>query len=322
MGFFNFLRESTDNRTFGHTPLQGWVVSNTDENHNQQVKVRIHDLHDDIEDEDLPSFSPEQMAPFSGSANIGAHGPIPPVGTKVWVKFGDASQYHGTYGGAVVNSATQIPEFAGKTKTPVTLPDGSKHDFKENYPDSHGVIDQSGNLSASDTKTDLTMQQHVSGTSHAIDGKGNFSAVINGNAKREDNKDAKGVFPPGGNVAIFGNLTLHVSGNISVACGGNTSITSTGTTSVHSTGKISVVGADEIDITSNSGSKSINIGSQYMIQLSAPQIVSSVPISVGGNVTPKSPDTVTAKTPPAGRTRPALSTPLSGNSGDSTVANY
>ena len=304
MGFFNFLRESDDSRTFSHAPLQGWVVSTDDKNHNQQVKVRIHDLHDDIKDEDLPWFSPEQMAPFSGSANIGAHGPIPPVGTKVWIKFGDPSQYHGTYGGAVINSATQVPEFAGKADTPVALPDGSKYNFKENYPEANGVVDQSGNLSATDTKTDVTVNQHVSGTSTAIDGKGNFSAVVNGNAKRDDNSNAKGIFPPGGNVAIFGNLTIYVSGNISVSCGGNTSITSTGTTSVQSKGKVSIVGSDEIDITSNSSSKPLNIASNCMIQLQAPSIVSSVPITTGANVQIASPDTVSSQTAPTGRTRP------------------
>jgi hypothetical protein len=305
MGFWNTLRETLDDRTFSGKPLQGWVVSTEDKKHNQQITVRIRELHKDIEDKDLPKFSPEQMAPFSGAANIGAHGPIPPKGTKVWVKFGDASQYHGTYGGAVINSGTQIPEFAGDKDTPVNLPGGSQYNFKDSYPEANGVIDQSGNLSATDTKTDVTVQQHVSGTSTAIDGKGNFSAVVNGNAERKDNENAKGIFPPGGTIAIFGNLTLHVSGKINVSCSGDTSITTTGKTSIESKDKISIVGAEQIDITSTSTSKPLNLASKYMIQLEAPIIISSVPVvPASTDVKIEKPSDVSAQSAPSGRTRP------------------
>ena len=227
MSFFNALRED-DQRDIRRKKLQGWVTKSTDPMKLQRVQVRIHDLHYEIADADLPWFSPNQLAAYSGAANVGDHGPIPQVGTKIWVEFDDASQYHGTYGGGVTTTTNQIPEFTASGNG-VTLPGGSSYDFHQNYPASNGSVDGSGSISGSDEHTDTVTNIHVSGTGHAIDGKGNVSHVVNGNATRSDNPNASSLFSKGLTSAIFGGMTLYVSGNLSVSVGGNADIECSGT---------------------------------------------------------------------------------------------
>jgi Type VI secretion system/phage-baseplate injector OB domain len=303
MSFWNFLRESGDQRTLDNVVLQGWVINNMDPMQLQRVKVRVHDLHDDIADTDLPWFTPYQLAAFSGNANVGDHGPIPQVGTKVWVKFTDNSQYHGVYGGGVANSQNQVPEFAGQTKAPVSLPGGIPWDFSKNYPWSHGRIDDSGHAKTHDMFTDIISKLHVSATGHAIDGKGNFSADINGNVNRPDNPNAKSLFPTGGSVRVFGNLTLYVSGNINISAIGNTAITSNGSTTIDSQNTVMIRSAGEIDIC-NTGGQTLNVSSSTKIAFQAPTITSSVAITIAGGKQPSNPSTVTTQKAPQARTRP------------------
>lgn len=230
-GIWNEMRETNDERTIEYKPMQGWVTNNADSMHLQRVQVRVHVLHDDIEDADLPWFVPEQLSAYSGAANIGDHGPIPQVGAKVWVQFKDKSQYHGTYGGGVATTTNQIPEFAGKTDTPVALPGGTQYNYKTNYPSANGGVDGSGSFSGSDEKTDVVSDIHVSGTGHAVDGKGNMAADVNGGVTTS-NQNAQAKFPTGGSFRIFGNMTLYVSGKLSIGVAGGADISVLGTLNI------------------------------------------------------------------------------------------
>ena len=307
----NSVRESDEERFPVRTPLQGWVVENNDPKQLQRIKVRVHNLHDDIADEDLPWFSPNQLSSYSGSVNIGDHGPIPKKGTKVWVYFNDSSQYHGVYGGAAVSTQNQLSEFAGEKTGTTTLANGANYDFKQNYPNSDGGIDSSGSFSGHDDTTDLEHHQHVSGTGYSVDGKGNYYANINGNTTRSDNENATSKFPLGGTIVIQGNLTLFVSGNVTINCSGNASIVAGGTVDVSCRGKLTVKTADQIDITSMSTNKPINIASNFAIVFSAPAVISSTPIGIGGGITPTNPSDPQTKPAltPRSRPSPSYSTP-------------
>ncbi len=106
-------------RNLAGTRLQGFVVNNDDSQdqekvnqEQQRIKVRIPDLDDDIEsDNDLPWYEPGNLPQYGGTNNVGFHGAIPPVGTKVWVHFEDDSRYHGRYIGGVQNQNTKMPDF-------------------------------------------------------------------------------------------------------------------------------------------------------------------------------------------------------------------
>ena len=235
--FMNVLRDA-DDRSIAKKKMQGWVVEPNDPMQLQRVKVRVHDLHDQIADEDLPWFVPEQMSSSSGAADIGDHGPIPPKGTKVWVMFAeDGSQYHGTYGGGVATTQNQIPEFTKGQQQ--QLPNGPKYDFTQNYPASTGLVNQSGNFHAVDQKTDVHTNIHVAGTGSATDGRGNHSFYVNGDADRSDNPDAKKVLPTGGTYTIKGNCSLTVTGDLNVTVGGNVNISGGGTVTING-GKVEI----------------------------------------------------------------------------------
>lgn len=300
-GFFNHMREVTDQRTIEKTPLQGWVTNNVDPMGLQRIQVRVHVLHDDIADEDLPWFSPNQLSAYSGSANIGDHGPIPQKGAKIWISFNDRSQYHGVYGGGVTTTSNIIPEFAKSNSTPTTLPGGTQYNFGSNYPSSNGGVDGSGSINASDEKTDTIADIHVSATGRAVDGKGNVSEVINGDVNT-GNSNASKLFPTGYNLAVFGNWTVFVSGNVSIAARGNTTIQTNGNTTIESVGPLSVLSNGEIDVMSDGGP--VNVSSTVKVALQAPSITSSVPIVTAAGKTPTSVSSVAAQTAPTPRQRP------------------
>lgn len=295
MSFTNFMRES-DDRSIGHRPMQGWVVQNNDTKKvnpdgtkgpggNQQIQVRVHDLHDDTPDEDLPWFSPEQLSAYSGAADIGHHGPVPQVGTKVWIKFGDDSQYHGTYGGGVANKPNQIPQFTGQGK-PVKLPDGTPYNFATNYPAVNGHVNGSGTFRGIDETTDVTHHNHVSGTAIATDGKGNVSHVVNGDAPRPDNPNAKKIFGKGYSMVVFGDINMYASGKIIITSIGDCDISTNGSANIVSQGTCNVTSAGTLNLSGNQ----INIESGSGVDINS--------------TSPQSATTVTAKSAPQPLSRP------------------
>jgi hypothetical protein len=337
MGFFNFSRDEKI-RDVHRRKLQGVVTENKDPLQLQRIKVRIHDLHDEIADEDLPWHVPSQMSPYSGAANIGDHGPIPPKGTKIWVNFDDASQYHGAYGGAAINTQNKLPEFTQKQSTGGTtqdfnqagsadpanttsfdfesagaagqagsgtdtiLPDASKYPFYQNYPDSHGHINETGSIHAKDQKTDLQTDMHVTSTGHAIDGKGNVVESVNGDTDRPDNPDAKKLFGTGKTTIIKGNWTIYVTGNVDINSSGNTTIKTTGETSIESQNTFHIkVDPNGLNISSKD---TINMKSKNKIQFDAPIIQTSVPIKVAGTAPYEQANKADTHASPKPRTRP------------------
>lgn len=283
-GFSNKFREQ-DDKSIGHRPMSGWVTNSKDPLKNQRVQVRVHDLHDEIADEDLPWFGPSQLSAFSGSENIGNHGPVPEVGSKVWINFGDDSQYHGTYGGGVAQTTNQIPEFTNGQK--VTLPNGPQYDFSQNYPLPHGMVDTSGSFHGNDTMTDVRTDFHVSGTGHAVDGKGNMSTLVNGDVKRPDNPNAQKVLPTGWSVAVFGNWTVYVSGTITINSIGNVTVATNGDLDLSAQGNINIAAKGGINI---GASGAINIESGSLVDINTNSA--------------STPSAVSAQTAPASRTRP------------------
>lgn len=284
MAFIGPMRQM-ESRGIAGVRFQGFVVKNDDSDvkdeksrKQQRIKVRIPDLHDDIkDDDDLPWFSTGNLPSYSGSSNIGDHGPIPPIGTKVWVSFSDDTQYHGHYIGAVQNEKTKIPEFTDK-----------KSEYSQSYPHAHGSVDQSGTFHAVDTKRDVREHTHVTGTAHHIDGKGNVNVVINGDVERKDNKDAAKKFAKGLTMAVFGDISLYVSGNIKFEVKGDTEIVTKGKTNIASKGDCKVQSKGKMDVIAEgeckvSSKKKLTIVSEKELQLVAPKIQSSTPIKLGGS---------------------------------------
>jgi hypothetical protein len=328
-GFWNMMRESTDTRLIDEQPMQGWVVDNNDKNKvnpdgsngpggNQQIKVRIYVLHDEIADADLPWFSPNQLSSSSGAASIGDHGPIPPIGTKVWVHFNDPSQYHGIYGGGVANVSTQIPEFvagagsagssgsggddslsegmkfstesSSSSGTPVYLPLNIPWDFSTNYPNSYGGIDLTGSFDGNDNTADIQTHSlhHVTATMSYVDGKGNWAGQISGDTPRPDNPNAKKIFPTGGTLAVFGDCTLYVSGNLSISVDGDCSLAVKGNFTVGVKGNTDLECSGTITI--NSSQINLNNASPSPISSTAiakaPARTRPVPVAPSGDVYP------------------------------------
>jgi hypothetical protein len=344
MTFTNMLREQHP-RTFGGKRMNGWVVNNDDSKHAdgkrlQRMQIRLPHLHDDIEDADLPWFTTGGQSPYSGGADIGNHGPIPPNGTKTWIRFEDDSQYHGQYLAGVATTDNQIPEFVdpqGKDKDDQADPgnDGDnsstgpddkvkdednptiygKEDYRKDYPQAHGSVDESGNFTGHSMKTDFHETYHVSGTSKAIDGKGNMQVNINGNADRSTssehrargemgggNPNAKAKLPEGFSSAVFGHGTIYISKDCTISVGGNASIITKGDALVSAQGKCTVASKGDVKVSSKG---KLDLVSDSHIQLSAPSITSSVEIVVGGSGSSETPKDVKAAGAIKVRKRPA-----------------
>lgn len=282
MGFTNFLREM-DDRTIGGKRMMGWVVGDPseDKTQTQRLRIRIHDLHDDIPDDKLPYFSAGNTSPYSGAANMGDHGPIPPQGSKVWISFGDSSQYHGLYHGGVQTTENKVPEFT------------DKGEFGSDYGHVYGGVNSSGTLSATNTNTDAHMWEHVSGTSYHVDGKGNTNVVVSGNAANPNvnaghastvRAQRYGASSGSGglNTAVFGALNIYVSGVVNIGCGGNATIAANGKATLSAKGDLAIVSGGALTLVGSS-------------------IKSSVDIVTGASGTPA---TVAAQTAPAVRSRP------------------
>lgn len=315
--FYNAFRELGDHKGIGKRRFQGWVVKNDDSKDKdkskqqlQRIRVRIHDLHDEIKDEDLPWFSPGNLPSYSGGANVGDHGPIPPVGSKVWVEFEGDTQYHGVYTGAVQAKTNKISDFTGKGK------------YAKSYPNAAGGVDRSGSLAAADHVRDWKEETHVSGTSTQVDGKGNVMAVVNGDAERKDNDKAEKQFPKGFNTVIFGNLNIHVSGDINASCTGKANVTSAGDANVSAKQKVNVVAGADVNVTAKgkavvasegaahvSSKDELHLSAAKKIDLDAPSITSSVEIVLAPGKKPldaAKPGGVVSAKPPKPRSRPDL----------------
>lgn len=102
----------------------GTVVDNQDPNNSYRVKVRIHILHDAIEDADLPWAAKVDgsFLGFDGSASLHS---IPEIGTKVLVLF-------------VNNDPNSILYLGALQSNSKTTPNGSDYD------NTYGIYTQKG----------------------------------------------------------------------------------------------------------------------------------------------------------------------------------
>lgn len=315
--FTNLFRDMDNHKGIGKRRFQGWVVNNDDskdEDKNkrqlQRIKVRIHDLHDNVKDEDLPWLLPGNLPSYSGGANVGDHGPVPPNGSKVWVEFEGDTQYHGVYTGAVQAKTNKISDFTNKGK------------YAKNYPAASGGVDQSGSLTAKDHVKDTSEETHVAGTTTQTDGKGNVMSVVNGDAERKDNPKAEKQFPKGFSTVIFGNLNIHVQGDINASCSGKANVTAGADANVSAKQKVNVIAGADVTVNSKgktdvvaqgevhvSSQDTVNVSAKKKIALDAPSITSSVVIVVSAGKkpgTPGEPGKVIKADPPKPRTRPDL----------------
>jgi len=276
----------------------GVVVDNNDPEKLQRIKLRIAGLHDDLKDEDLPwTFPSNANTHNNGGGTTGQLGPIPPVGTKLHMKYHDDSMYHGYYEGSVTTKEQRLKSL-------------TTGDHGKDYPNVHGTEDASGTLHAINTKRDTVDYTHVSGTGWSIDGSGNLQVNVNGGYDNKNKDATKGKYPTGANFRITGNATvvidgglpIQATGSVSIVCNGDASIAAYGNTSISCNGNAAISAKGNASVACNGnaslaakGNASVSgdggvtvsaggalnlVGSS--IALSAGAITSSVPIVLGG----------------------------------------
>ena len=343
----NLMREGRD-RSLNAGRHIAFVVANDDSQHPdgqriQRVQMRLPELDDGVPDSDLAWYTPGAADSYSGGSDVGSHGPIPPIGARLYVTHEDDTRYHGQYHGGVAHTDNQIAEFTkpqgssgtdastdadansttGDQATDLQQPQG--YDFTKNYPAPYGSINSSGDFHGHDPKTDYTEHTAVSGTGWSRDGKGNLKFIVNGNAST-GNKNADASIPEGLSASVFGNgtlylskgMTLTVTGDGTIHAGGNLTIQAGGDAIISANGKASVSAKGDINVTSGgttklSGHKIVLVG--VTIEL-AGTVIGPVPSGSSSATAdiPASVEAVTAQTAPTVRKRPAATAPTNDTS--------
>ena len=229
----------------------GVVINNNDPLKLQRIKLRIHDLHRNVSDNALPWCLPF-TALLSSNVQIGQMGPIPTLGSRVYMTYIDDSLYFPVYFGGVVAEDRKLDDFTGEDSS-----------LTEDYPNVYGWIDRSGNRFVVNTVKHHLEFTHISGTRINIDGKGYTQIDI---ADREVDgsidHNTKGL-----TINIKGHLNVNVEEDMNIKVGGNLTYDVTGNTKIKSNG------FTNIDSTNN-----INVrGSQVHLNSSSPESASSVP---------------------------------------------
>src|SRR5580765_1085618 len=136
------------------------VVDNNDPEKVQRIKYRIAQLQTSRPDDGLSWASPFGWSPQGNSSGVGDIG-IPVVGAKVIVFFPEDDEHHAYYMADFHDKATQIS------------------DLLEDYPNSYGRVDASGNLFLVNTLNNTMRVIHVSGTYVKInaDGSAEFGSA-------------------------------------------------------------------------------------------------------------------------------------------------
>lgn len=321
----NAYREITRGRQrLDRTTYTGIVISNNDPERLQRIKVRISDIHRNIEDADLPWVSRDTDA---GSAGGVGQVQVPPVGAEVSVSFRSNDPYHGFYSG-------------GRPTGPAAadLPD---------YPHSYGMTDHAGNqwyINTRDGGTEMKVT-HVSGSTVSIDKDGNilFKSVKNVvieaqedvtiNAKKkftvtsQENIEMntaqtavmvgqtgaqvlspQGVTLAGGAFTRFnsgGGLEMNLQGDFNVRTGGSGAIQTSGPLALRSGGGASLEGSGLVTIAG--GGITLNHQVPGFI---GPATGPGPTAPDGPGAPPPAPPTTGAAAPlPPARTRPTLSAP-------------
>lgn len=206
----------------------GQVLDNNDPLKWGRCKVRVHGLHDDIPNEDLPWATPEFALP------IGPKGSwiIPEVGTIVYVKFDDGDFYEPLYGSAVLDLENINFEA----------------DKDEDYPDSVILYETKNGdyLKINRAKGEMTLKSG-SGVVFKFNQNGDIKLVNN----NTENGDLQ--FKLRGN-QIFDNRlgnTSVITTNINVSAFGNISTLSNGSVITQSLDNIEFLTNSEFDVISD-----------------------------------------------------------------------
>lgn len=188
----NQTRELKQQSLFGKI-VKGKVISNDDPLHYGRVKIRIDSLHpQNLEDSNLP-----WVAAFNFSGGVNGQGSIqvPDVGSICWVIFPTNDLYSGCYLGALPNVSGEL---------------------LEDYPNTYGRIDRSGNLFLINTEKDTVKFYHVSGTNISIDGSGHTKIQIANYSSSNPKADSSN--SPGISIEVFGNVDLKCNEDVKFSC--------------------------------------------------------------------------------------------------------
>lgn len=173
--------------------FRGYVVDRDDPKKRQRVKIRIPQLHRGISDEDLPWSRPSNGGVSNAGSGVGAVN-IPPVGALVEGFFEEDDPHNFVFSGSpTVDSVNKDNEL-----------------LKEDYPYTHGEIDESGNRFSINKLRNEILWQHKSGASIFIDGNG----AINLTAKAGVNISGKGI-----NLASSSGIVAHGSSEVNIKGG-------------------------------------------------------------------------------------------------------
>lgn len=222
------------------------VVDNNDEKNAGRLKIRVHPIHDGIDEEHLPwailadsTFSNDGI----GSSNI------PQVGTIVWVFFErDDFRFPVVFAGspAIQNNTPDLPRasysvdndisntISQNKKTGVsTASKGSwdEPDYKANptYPENHVIRTKHHIIELDDTTGETRVHiYHGSGSRIEIDNEGNVLQhskdsiiVTDGDEKHLVSGNILLTITADGDILINGNLMIKVDGNVTLESGGN-----------------------------------------------------------------------------------------------------
>jgi len=169
----------------------GFVVNNVDEDdkkHRQRVQIRIPQRHRNIPDDQIPWSIPDvgsgmNNAQMQSGSQIGSVA-IPPIGSKVWVRFDDNDPHNPRYGGS-----------------PSTDDVSKDHElYKENYPHTRGNVDPANNREAINVEKMTKDSTHSSGTTFHIDANGTLSITTASDF----------------NVGVNGNINMVASGDVNI----------------------------------------------------------------------------------------------------------
>jgi hypothetical protein len=110
---FDTTRELNNNHRLGKTPYVGVVIDNVDPSKTQRVRIRIHDIHRNVKDEELPWAIPLSLLRQGSNVEIGDAGPIPTLGSRILCVSLDDSGYYWLYHGGSVSDDRILKELVG-----------------------------------------------------------------------------------------------------------------------------------------------------------------------------------------------------------------
>jgi hypothetical protein len=226
---FNYRRERPSPVSM-RGPHLAVIVNVDDPDKTERVRARITGLHDGVADSDLPWLRPNRNGlATSSQGNVGSKRAPPPVGTNVWVKFDNDSQYFGVYTGVPLQKNHALKEATGNDAT------------GQNYKKTDVDIDEAGNRFTHDRERNLIAFEHASGAYISMDGKGHVAIRSAdkqvGDGATEKNSPGIVMHIKGGvhivcdkDVNIGGNnINVVSSGDLTVAAGRNLILTAKGT---------------------------------------------------------------------------------------------